>query len=47
MIRIRKNMHEELDDLSLYSKDIRQQLLEDDALSPAEEAFMNGYEEAI
>ena len=34
------------DDLSIYSKDVRESLLEDDELSPMEEAFMNGYEDA-
>ena len=35
------------DDNSIYSKDVRESLLEDDELSPVEEAFMNGYEDAI
>lgn len=35
------------DDTSIYSKDVRESLLEDDELSPMEEAFMNGYEDAI
>ncbi len=34
------------DDISIYSKDVRELLLEDDELSPMEEAFMNGYEDA-
>ena len=34
------------DDLGIYSKDVRESLLEDDELSPMEEAFMNGYEDA-
>ena len=34
------------DDLNIYSSDVRELLLEDDALSPMEEAFMNGYESA-
>ena len=38
---------EESDDTSIYSKDARDSLLEDDELSPFEEAFMNGYEDAI
>ena len=37
---------EEKDDISIYSKDVRESLLEDDELSPMEEAFMNGYEDA-
>ncbi|MBI2558193.1 hypothetical protein HYW20_02630 [Candidatus Woesearchaeota archaeon] len=35
------------DDISIYSKDTRELLLEDDELSPMEEAFMNGYEDAV
>lgn len=35
------------EDSSIYSKDVRESLLEDDELSLAEEAFMNGYENAI
>ena len=35
------------DDTSIYSKDVRELLLEDDELSPMEEAFMNGYEDAV
>lgn len=38
---------EESDDISIYSKNVREALLEDDELSPMEEAFMKGYEEAI
>ena len=34
------------DDISIYSKDVRESLLDDDELSPMEEAFMNGYEDA-
>lgn len=37
---------EEEDDISIYSKDVRESLLDDDELTPMEEAFMNGYEEA-
>ena len=43
----RKNLYEEENDISIYSKDTRESLLDDDELSPFEEAFMNGYEEAI
>ncbi|MEK6876840.1 MAG: hypothetical protein AABX63_05465 [Nanoarchaeota archaeon] len=32
---------------SIYSKATRDQLLEDDELSPMEEAFMRGYDEAL
>lgn len=38
---------ENTDDISIYSRDARELLLEDDELSPMEEAFMNGYEDAI
>ena len=34
------------DDNTIYSKDVRELLLDDDELSPMEEAFMNGYEDA-
>lgn len=34
------------DDISIYSKDVRELLLEDDELTPMEEAFMAGYEDA-
>jgi len=34
------------DDENIYSEDVRETLLEDDELSPEEEAFMRGYEEA-
>ena len=35
------------DDTSIYAKDMREAMLEDDELSPMEEAFMNGYEDAV
>ena len=35
------------DDISIYSKDVREIMLDDDELSPMEEAFMNGYEDAV
>lgn len=35
------------DDISIYSRDVRESLLDDDELSPMEEAFMNGYEDAM
>ena len=34
------------DDSSIYSREMRESLLDDDELSPVEEAFMNGYEDA-
>ena len=35
------------EDTSIYAKEIREAMLEDDELSPMEEAFMNGYEDAV
>ena len=35
------------DDISIYSKEARESLLDNDELSPMEEAFMEGYEEAV
>ena len=35
-----------LEDESIYLEDVREQLLEDDELSPMESAFMRGYDEA-
>lgn len=35
------------DDTSIYAKEMREAMLEDDELSPMEEAFMNGYEDAV
>lgn len=45
----RRHIEEEKsdDDISIYSKDVRESLLDDDELSPMEEAFMNGYEDAV
>ena len=37
---------EEEDDINIYSKDVRESMLDDDELTPIEEAFMNGYEDA-
>jgi len=36
----------ELND-NIYSDNVRESLLENDELSPVEEAFMHGYEESI
>ena len=48
---LKKRFHREEeksdDDISIYSKDVRESLLDDDELSPMEEAFMNGYEDAV
>ena len=38
---------EDKDDTSIYSKEIRESMLDNDELSPMEEAFMVGYEEAV
>lgn len=38
---------EDKDDISIYSKEVRESMLDDDELTPMEEAFMAGYEEAI
>ena len=40
--------HEEKneDDFDFYSKDVREIMVEDDELSPIEEAFMEGYDTA-
>ena len=34
------------DDMSIYSKQNREHMLEDDELTPIEEAFLAGYESA-
>ena len=48
MIRIaKKERHEEdddSDDTNFYSRSVRELLLEDDELTPIEEAFMEGYD---
>lgn len=45
MKKIILDLDEDFDD-SIYSEDAREELLEDGELSPEEEAFMRGYEEA-
>lgn len=35
------------DDISIYSRNVRESLVDDDELSPIEDAFMEGYENAI
>ena len=45
-IIIDKELEQNLDDESIYSEDVRDQLLEDDELSPTEAAFMQGYDGA-
>ena len=44
----RKKISDEdvVEDESVYSEDAREELLEDAEISPEEEAFMRGYEEA-
>jgi len=34
------------DDIGIYSKDARESLLDNDELSPMEDAFMDGYDAA-
>lgn len=43
----KRDEEESDDDISIYSRNVRESLLDDDELSPMEEAFMNGYEDAI
>ena len=38
---------ESSDDTNIYSKDVRELLLENDEISPFEEGFLNGYEGAV
>ena len=38
---------EDQDNNNIYSRHVRECMLEDDELSPSEEAFMNGYEDAV
>lgn len=45
-IFIDKEIESLLEDESIYSEDVREQLLEDDELSPEEAAFMKGYDES-
>ena len=40
------NFEEDLFEENIYSEEARELLLEDGELSPEEEAFMRGYEEA-
>lgn len=47
VFRREKKEEQSEDDNSIYSKEVRELMLEDDELSPMEEAFMNGYEEAV
>ena len=44
--RRRTDEEESEDDIGIYSKGMRESLLDDDELSSAEEAFMSGYEAA-
>ena len=45
-ILVDKETDVSLDDENIYSENVREQLLEDDELSPMEAAFMQGYDEA-
>ena len=50
MLRKKKyciDVEENADDTNIYAKDVRESMLDDDELSPSEEAFLNGYEDAI
>ena len=40
------NEEESEDDSSIYSKGVRESMLDDDELSPMEDAFMEGYDAA-
>ena len=45
MLKKRQYIEEEdSDDTNFYSQSVRESLLEDDELSPIEEAFMEGYD---
>ena len=44
--RYNSDEEESSDDINIYSKDVRELLLDNDELSPTEEAFMDGYEDA-
>ena len=46
-IRLLWEEEDDKDDISIYSRKVREELLEDDELSPIEEAFMQGYDEAL
>ena len=41
-----KSEEEDLDESSIYDEGGREDLVEDDEMSPGEEGFMKGYEEA-
>jgi len=38
---------ESSDDSNIYSRNVRELLLEDDEISPLEEGFLNGYDGAV
>ena len=46
MGRNKKYMEDEVLEENIYSKKAREMLLEDEELSPEEEAFMRGYQES-
>ena len=41
-----EDFERDIEDDNIYSEDYRDQLLEDDEISPIEDAFMRGYDEA-
>ena len=45
--KLYRDEEESDDDINIYSKVVRESLLDNDELSPMEEAFMNGYEDAV
>ncbi len=47
MHRRRPYTEEQEEDESIYSQEFRESLMEDDALTPFEEAFMDGYDKAV
>ena len=46
-IRLLWEEEDDKDDISIYSRKVREELLEDDELSSVEEDFMQGYDEAL
>ena len=48
LLKRKRDYEEDSDDeFNIYSRNVRESLLDDDELSPMEEAFMRGYEDAI
>lgn len=44
MAKKERHEDEDSDDTNFYSRSVRESLLEDDELTPIEEAFMEGYD---